>query len=75
MRRAGIKIMKTKENGLSNPEQLTLATPREVFTELCELLEEYSPSWYTEEERSRALTALRMLGGSRPSLRKQISAC
>ena len=34
--------------------------PDEVLTELCALLEEYSPSWYTEEQRGRALAAGRL---------------
>jgi hypothetical protein len=31
--------------------------PNEVLTELCVLLEEYAPSWYSEEQRERALAA------------------
>lgn len=34
--------------------------PGEVLKELCTLLEEYSPAWYTEEQRERASAALRL---------------
>lgn len=32
--------------------------PRLVLEELFNLLEDYSPTWYTEEQRGRALAAL-----------------
>jgi hypothetical protein len=37
------------------------ANPEEVFLELFGLLEEYGPSWYTEEQHNRALAAFRVL--------------
>ena len=36
------------------------ANPNEALTELCLLLEEYAPTWYTEEQRARALAARRL---------------
>jgi len=33
-------------------------TPKAVLEELFSLLEEYGPSWYTEEHRDRAVSAL-----------------
>jgi hypothetical protein len=33
--------------------------PKEFSTELCVLLEKYSPRWYTEKQRNRALVARR----------------
>jgi hypothetical protein len=35
-------------------------SPHEVLTELSGLLEEYAPTWYTEEQRDRALAARRL---------------
>lgn len=32
--------------------------PREVLEELFELLEDYAPTWYTEEHHNRAVAAL-----------------
>lgn len=43
--------MKSKE-----PRPVNL---KEFSTELCVLLEEYSPRWYTEKHRNRALVARR----------------
>jgi hypothetical protein len=34
--------------------------PHEALTELCLLLEEYAPTWYTDEQRGRALAARRL---------------
>jgi hypothetical protein len=36
-----------------------------AFLELFELLEEYAPSWYTEEHHNRAVAAQRILMKSR----------
>ena len=33
----------------------------EVFRELFNLLEQYAPTWYTEEHHKRAVAALRLL--------------
>ena len=33
-------------------------SPREVLEELFELLEDYGPTWYTEEHHDRAVAAL-----------------
>jgi hypothetical protein len=40
-------------------ERLRSVDATEVLRELCVLLEEYSPSWYSDEQRSRVLAALR----------------
>jgi hypothetical protein len=33
-------------------------TPKDVFKELFDLLEDYAPAWYTEEHRSRVAIAM-----------------
>ena len=40
-------------------ENLNVVT--EVLAELCELLETYAPSWYTQEHSNKAQAALRLL--------------
>jgi hypothetical protein len=40
-------------------------TAKEALAELIELLEDYAPSWYTEEHHKRALAALH--GAPKPS--------
>ena len=35
-----------------------IPTTREVLEELFQLLEEYAPSWYTEQHHDRAVAAL-----------------
>ena len=47
--------------GVSNSRLLDSVNPADVFAELCELLEDFSPRWYTEEQRDRALAAVRSL--------------
>ena len=37
------------------------AHPAVVLVELCELLEDYGPLWYSEELRARVFAALRIL--------------
>ena len=37
----------------------------QAFLELFELLQEYAPSWYTEQHHNRALAAYRILRKSR----------
>jgi hypothetical protein len=49
----------------SDAFQRQLAYGVEVFQELLNLLEQYAPTWYTEEHHRRALTALRGLEESR----------
>jgi hypothetical protein len=39
-------------------EDRRVPTQREVLEELFELLEEYAPTWYTEEHHNRAMAAL-----------------
>ena len=41
-------------------EQPRAVHPEQVLTELCLLLEDYSPSWYTEKQRDRVLAARRL---------------
>jgi hypothetical protein len=43
----------------SHPEPQRVPTAREVLEELFELLEDYAPTWYTEEHHNRAVAALR----------------
>lgn len=40
-------------------ENFSSLNPRIVLKELFELLEEYGPTWYTEEHHKRAVAALR----------------
>ncbi len=49
------------KRGGDNPESLQPVNPADVLAELCELLEDFSPHWYTEEHHDRALAALRDL--------------
>jgi hypothetical protein len=52
------------ERSARDSEELLLANPKDVFIELFELLEDYGPKWYTEEQHNRAVEALRVLQGS-----------
>jgi len=45
------------ESTLDRPAHCSEA--RDVFAELVTLLEEYAPTWYTEDLHDRALAALR----------------
>ncbi len=38
--------------------------PHEALTELCLLLEEYAPAWYTDEQRGRALAERQLPAGA-----------
>ena len=40
------------------PREEQAPSPRAVFEELFQLLEDYAPRWYTEEHRNRAVAAL-----------------
>jgi hypothetical protein len=44
--------------GRAGKSGLTLLNPATVLRELFELLEDYAPAWYTEENHTRALAAL-----------------
>jgi hypothetical protein len=48
----------SKKNTAVNCQDLRSPSPSEVLAELVELLEEYGPSWYTEEQHNRAMMAL-----------------
>ena len=41
------------------PAPLSILDPMTVLRELFELLEDYSPVWYTEENHNRAVAALK----------------
>jgi hypothetical protein len=41
-----------------NRDQRRPVNPRTVLEDLFELLEDYGPSWYTEEHHNRAVAAL-----------------
>jgi len=45
--------------------RIELAGAAEVLRELFNLLEQYAPTWYTEEHHNRAVAALRVLEESR----------
>lgn len=55
-------ILRLKEAGRLNAGRdratLTLVNPATVLRELYELLEDYAPVWYTEENHNRAVAAL-----------------
>jgi hypothetical protein len=42
----------------SSEDTERIPTTREVLQELFQLLEEYAPTWYTEEHHNRAVAAL-----------------
>ena len=57
-------------------EPLPAVNPRTVFVELFELLEEYGPSWYTEEQHNRAVAAMRILyASSAKTAKPRIAEC
>jgi len=58
-----IKNTVTGKRGVVNSKLPEPVNPAEVFAELCDLLEDFSPRWYTEELHDRALAALRDLRG------------
>lgn len=49
-------------------EAVPVVSPSEVLREVVELLEDYGPSWYTQETRDRAMAALSAanMQGERP---------
>jgi hypothetical protein len=49
----------SSKRGPVKSKQPRPANPKESSTELCVLVEEYSPSWYAEKQRDRALVARR----------------
>ena len=49
--------LRTEDSG--SEEEQRVPTTREVLEELFQLLEEYAPTWYTEEHHNRAVEALR----------------
>lgn len=49
------------ENALADAEDPQPVDAKQVLAELFDLLEEYGPSWYTEEHHNRAVAALRLL--------------
>ena len=44
---------------MGKPQQRRSVDPKEVLAELCALLEQYAPQWYTEKQRDRVLDARR----------------
>ncbi|MGB8324473.1 MAG: hypothetical protein WCE52_16055 [Candidatus Acidiferrum sp.] len=57
-------------------EPLPSVNPRTVFVELFELLEEYGPSWYTEEQHNRAVAAMHILyASSAKTAKPRIAEC
>jgi hypothetical protein len=50
--------MGSRANGPGKGAALSLVNPVTVLKELFELLEDYSPVWYTEESHDRAVAAL-----------------
>jgi hypothetical protein len=54
-----LKEVNPSDNILIQDEPLHPHSPIKALSELYELLEEYGPSWYTEEHHNHALAALR----------------
>jgi len=54
-KRATVKV---ERQSLQQPQSRPAPTPRAVLKELFDLLEEYAPTWYTEELHKRAEAAL-----------------
>lgn len=50
----------------SDTTRTQLAFVEGVFLALLKLLEQYAPTWYTEEHHNQAVAALRVLQESRP---------
>lgn len=46
----------------SSEEHENAPSTREVLEEFFQLLEDYAPTWYTEEHHNRAVAALRAAG-------------
>ncbi len=46
------------EDAASSEEAERVPTAREVLEELFQLLEDYAPTWYTEQHHNRAVAAL-----------------
>ena len=57
--KTSVNLQKVSKTAHTSP-QLQAVNPNEVLTELCALLEEYAPTWYTEKHRDRALAARRL---------------
>lgn len=53
-----VEYRASEKNNIKNCQDLRSPSASEVLAELVELLEEYAPSWYTEEQHNRAMTAL-----------------
>lgn len=47
-------------SAMGDSEGLQSVNTTEVLGELCVLLEEYAPSWYSAKQRNRVLAALRL---------------
>jgi hypothetical protein len=56
------KPLESSENDLYRDQQYEIVG--RAFLELFELLEEYAPTWYTEQHHERAFSALRVLKNS-----------
>lgn len=67
---------KAEKNGTAaRSRQSSPVNPKEVLLELFELLEAYSPVWYTPQHHQRASAALRVLYGRNHPPRPRISIC
>jgi len=53
-----MKIVTAGESESRHFDQRLLQSPKAILRELYELLEDYSPAWYTEEHHNRAVAAL-----------------
>jgi hypothetical protein len=53
-----IEAMRIKNGKVSHSQQQRSVTAKAVLEELFELLEDYGPSWYTEEHHNRIIAAL-----------------
>ena len=67
-------LPKASNGGINVRVKESSADPKEVFEGLCELLDDYAPSWYSEEKRDIALQALEILRDSGPGASGPASA-
>jgi hypothetical protein len=51
-------ISSARKSSPENPNEIQSVSPNTALKELFDLLENYSPTWYTEEHHNRAAAAL-----------------
>jgi hypothetical protein len=51
---------RSKEDLLGDYHQLSFGNPLDILEQLCVLLEDHAPAWYSETQRKRVLVARRL---------------